>query len=62
MLTVECRCGQVFISIDGTDGCPSCNASRDPLVCAECGTEMREAVPKGLCGICDPEWVPVLAP
>jgi hypothetical protein len=61
VITTECRCGCVFVSFDGADSCPDCCESRDPLVCIECGTKLLEAVPKGLCGICDEDWVPVLA-
>jgi hypothetical protein len=53
---VLCECGQAFMG-DGEERCPDCVQGSDPLVCVECGTQLRWAVPKGLCGICDPEWV-----
>lgn len=57
-------CGQVFMG-EGAR-CSVCEAKRDPLECAECGTRLLVAVPKGLCGFCgdyvwDPETVAVPA-
>lgn len=31
----------------------------DPLICRGCGTRMLVAVESRLCGLCDPEWIPV---
>lgn len=51
------RCELVFIAEDEAEGlCPSCAAERDPLECVKCQTRLRVSVPRGLCGMCDPEW------
>jgi hypothetical protein len=66
-------CKQRFASRqdDTSSTCPSCreraarrrrNAERRRAElaaphCRECGTELLEAVPKGLCGMCDPDWI-----
>lgn len=54
---VVCRCGQSFIATAGEVCCSVCEAVRDPLVCAACGTRLLEAVVSGVCGICDEDWV-----
>lgn len=53
---VECGgCGQTFMG-EGSR-CPGCVAERSALICWACGTQLLRAVPKGLCGLCDEEWV-----
>jgi hypothetical protein len=58
VMLVECRCGQSFIATAGEVRCPECEAVRDELTCGMCGTTLRVAVPRGLCGMCDPAWDP----
>lgn len=53
-------CGQGFMS-EGASRCGDCERAADPLICRECGTRMLQPVPKGLCGICDEDWVAVAA-
>lgn len=58
MTIVVCRCGQSFMGDESADAlCTVCETERDPFACKACGTRLLEVVPKGLCGICDPEWV-----
>ena len=61
MKVTDCSgCGLAFMG-DGAVLCDGCDAERDPLVCVECKTRLLAPVPKGLCGLCDPEWTEHLA-
>ena len=57
MIVCVCKgCGQSWMADSEQALCSACEAVRDELTCAECGTALRVPVPTGLCGICDPLW------
>lgn len=60
-MIVVCGCGQSFIATAGEACCSGCEAVRDPLTCAACGTRMLEPVASGVCGFCGPWHAPVYA-
>lgn len=61
-----CECGRVFWIEDSSEGvlCGVCarvsrkaELKRDGLECRRCKGRMLVPAEKGLCGLCDPEWV-----
>lgn len=63
-----CECGAVFWIEEGSVGalCGVCaraarkaESKRDGLECRRCEGRMLVPAVKGLCGLCDPDWVAV---
>lgn len=53
MIVCLCEgCGQSWLADSEASLCAECEAVRDPLSCAVCGTQLL--VPAPVCGLCTP--------